>query len=80
MLSLLDSTPPDAPSLPHFPTLFQQLRVIDQQNPDQWPDPDSSGEALVNFQKLRLGIYKEFTNKEFTKKLQKRKSSPQAAR
>lgn len=52
----LDSLPPDTPALPYLPIFIKQLSIIDQQNPDQWPDPDSTtGEALVNFHKLRLG-------------------------
>ncbi len=53
----MDASPSDSPFLPYLPTFFQQLRTIDQQNPDKWPDPEGSQEQLVNFHKLRLSGY-----------------------
>ena len=54
--SFLNSLPQDSPFIPHLPTLFQQIRTIDLQNPDKWPDPQGS-QTLINFHKLRLSMY-----------------------
>ena len=54
-VTFLSSLSPDSPFNPHLPTLFHQLRAIDIQNPDKWPDPDGS-HSLVNFHKLRLSM------------------------